>query len=87
VTGRRGRRRRQLLDDLKENRGYCKLEEEVFDSTLWRTLFRKEQGPVVRQTIERHGIILHTLIAESIGGKYRKISVQTACHSGQTFTT
>jgi len=25
VTGRRGRRRKQLLDDLKENRGYCKL--------------------------------------------------------------
>jgi hypothetical protein len=25
VTGRRGRRRRQLLDDLKEKRGYWKL--------------------------------------------------------------
>jgi hypothetical protein len=24
VTGRRGRRRNQLLDDLKEKRGYCK---------------------------------------------------------------
>ena len=27
VTGRRGRRSKQLLDDLKENRGYCKLKE------------------------------------------------------------
>jgi hypothetical protein len=34
VTGRRGRRRRQLLEDLKEKRGYCKLEEEVLDRTL-----------------------------------------------------
>ena len=29
VTGRRGRRRRKLLDDLKERRGYCHLEEEA----------------------------------------------------------
>ena len=28
VTGRRGRRRRKLLDDLKERRGYCHLKEE-----------------------------------------------------------
>ena len=52
MTGRRGRRRRQLLDDIKENRGYCKLEEEVLDCTLWRTLFGEEYGPVVRQIIE-----------------------------------
>jgi len=29
VTGRRGRRRRKPLDDLKERRGYCHLEEEA----------------------------------------------------------
>jgi hypothetical protein len=37
VTGRRGRRRKQLLDGLEESRGYCKLKEEALDSTLWRT--------------------------------------------------
>jgi hypothetical protein len=26
MTGRRGRRRKQLLDDLEENREYCKIE-------------------------------------------------------------
>jgi len=31
---RRGRRRRQLLDDLQENRGYCKLRKEALDRTL-----------------------------------------------------
>jgi hypothetical protein len=31
VTGRRGRRRRKLLDDLKERRGYSRLKEEVLD--------------------------------------------------------
>jgi hypothetical protein len=31
VTGRRGRRRKQLLDELKETRGYMKLKEEAID--------------------------------------------------------
>jgi hypothetical protein len=39
MTGRRGRRRKQLLDDLKENRKYWKLKEEALDCTLWRTRF------------------------------------------------
>jgi hypothetical protein len=39
MKGRRGRRRKQLLDDLKEKRRYCKLKEEVLDRTLWRTRF------------------------------------------------
>jgi hypothetical protein len=38
VTGRRGRRRRTLLDDLKERRGYCQLKEEALDRTMWRAL-------------------------------------------------
>ena len=35
VTGRRGRRRRKLLDDLKERRGYSNLKEETLDRTMW----------------------------------------------------
>ena len=31
VTGRRGRRRKQVLDDLQKNRGYWKLKEDAFD--------------------------------------------------------
>jgi hypothetical protein len=52
MTGRRGRRRKQLLDDLKEKRRYWKLKEEALDRTLWRTGFGKGYGPVVRQTTE-----------------------------------
>jgi hypothetical protein len=48
VMGRRGRRRKQLLDDLKEKWGYWKLKEEALDRTLWRTRY----GPVVRGTTE-----------------------------------
>ena len=46
MTGRRGRRRRKLLDDLKEKRGYSHLKEEALDRTMWRARF----GPVLRQT-------------------------------------
>jgi hypothetical protein len=50
LTVRRGRRRKQLLDDLEEKGRYCKLKEEELDRTLWRTRFVRGYGPVVRQT-------------------------------------
>jgi hypothetical protein len=52
MTGRRGRRRKQLLDDLKEKKGYWKLKVEALHCTLWRTRFVRDYGPVVRQTAE-----------------------------------
>jgi hypothetical protein len=52
VTGRRERRRRVLLDDLKETRGYCKFKDETLDRTLWRTRSWRGYWPVVRQTTE-----------------------------------
>jgi hypothetical protein len=50
VTGRRGRRRRNLLDDLKERRGHPHLKEEALDRTMWTACFGRGFGPVVRQT-------------------------------------
>jgi hypothetical protein len=50
MTGRRGRRSKQLLGDLKEKR--LKLKEEALDRTLWKTHFGRGYGPVVRQTTE-----------------------------------
>ena len=35
VTRRRGRRRKKLLDDLKDRRGYCQLKEKALDRTVW----------------------------------------------------
>ena len=49
VTERRGRRRRRLLDDLKERRGYSNLNEEALDRTVWRACFGRGFGSVVRQ--------------------------------------
>jgi len=50
VTGRQRRRRRKLLDDLKERRGYSHLKDEALDRTMWRAYFGRGFGPVVRQT-------------------------------------
>jgi len=51
VTGRR-RRRRKLVDDPKEQKGYCRLKAEALDRTMWRTRFGRSSGPVVRQTVK-----------------------------------
>jgi hypothetical protein len=45
-------RRKKLLDDLQERRGYWKSKEEALDRALWRTRFTRGYGPVVRQTTE-----------------------------------
>jgi hypothetical protein len=50
VTGRRGRRHRKLLDDLKERRGYSHLKEEALDRTVWRARFGRGFGLVLRHT-------------------------------------
>jgi len=50
VTGRQRRRRRKLLDDLKERRGYSRMKEEALDRTMWKVRFGRSFGPVVRQT-------------------------------------
>jgi hypothetical protein len=45
-----GRRRRKLLDVLKERGGYSHLKEEALDRTMWRARFGRGFGLFVRQT-------------------------------------
>ena len=49
MTRRRGRRRKKLLDDLKDRKGYCQLKEEALDRTMWKDRFGRGFGPVVWQ--------------------------------------
>jgi hypothetical protein len=50
VARRRGKRSKQLLGDLKETRGYCKLKRWTVYYALRRTHFVRGYGLVVRQT-------------------------------------
>jgi hypothetical protein len=45
----RGRRRRKLLHERKERRGYSHLKEEALHRTIWRGRFGRGFAPVVRQ--------------------------------------
>jgi hypothetical protein len=47
VTRRRGRRRKKLLDDLGDKRGYSHLKEKALDRTKWGNRFGRGCGPVV----------------------------------------
>ena len=49
MTRKGGRRRKKLLDDLKDRRGYCQLKEDALDRTMWRNRFGRGFGPVVWQ--------------------------------------
>jgi hypothetical protein len=44
VTRRRGRRRKKLLDDLGDRRGYSYLKEEALDRIKWRNRFGRGCG-------------------------------------------
>jgi len=52
VARRRGRRRKKLLHDFKDRRGYSHLKEEALHRTIWRRRFGGGFGPVVRQNTE-----------------------------------
>ena len=50
VTRRQGRRRKKLLDDLKDRRAYSHSKEEAVDRNMWRDRFGRSFEPVVKQT-------------------------------------
>jgi len=43
---------KQILDDLKEKRGFWKLKKEALDRTLWRTRLGRGNGSLVSQKTE-----------------------------------
>jgi hypothetical protein len=57
LTRRRGVRRKKLLDDRKDRRGYSNLKGEARDRTMWRNRFGRDVGPVVRQITEKKILI------------------------------
>ena len=57
------RRRKKLLVDLKDRRGYSHLKEEALDRIMWRHRFGGGFGSVVRQNTE---LMKYTAKIESI---------------------
>ena len=52
VMGRRGRRSKQLVDDIYEKRGYSKFKGEELNHAVWRPGFGRGCGAAIRQTAE-----------------------------------
>jgi hypothetical protein len=50
VEGKRGRKRKRRLGDLKEMKVCGKLKEKSLGRTIWRVGFGRDCGPVVRHT-------------------------------------
>ena len=76
VTERRGRRRKQLLHNLKETRKYWKSKEKALDRSLWRTHFGKGYGPGRKTDYRKNEIIIRitTLLVRSCGSEQAKDS-------------
>ena len=77
VARRRGRRRKKLLDDLKDRRGYSHSKEEALDRTMWRHRFGGGFGPVVRQNTERMNESKNTLTRNIVQGN--KVVITLLC--------
>ena len=52
MTRRRGRRRRSLLDDLKDRREYYHFKDGALERTMWWNRLGGGSEPVVRQNTE-----------------------------------
>jgi hypothetical protein len=55
-TRKRGRKCKQLLDDVEEKTKYWNLKEEALDGTLWRTRFGRGYEPVARRCMQRMNV-------------------------------
>jgi hypothetical protein len=82
VTERWRRRRKELLDDLKERRGYSHLKEEAIDRTVGRARFGRGFGPFVRQTTEWMNVDLRADTDLTVSTTYR-----TKIYDGISFGT
>jgi len=78
VTGRRGRRSKQPLEEGKETRRYWILKDETLARTVWRTGCGKGRGAVVRAN-------LHFTLWMCIEDDSSSVKVNDECWSVYTF--
>ena len=61
---RRGRRRKQVLNNLKETKGHRRLKKEALGSTIWGTGCERSNGLLVGQTTCRMHVLLNEFSAK-----------------------
>ena len=86
VRGRRGRRRRKLLDDLKEWRGYSHLKEEALNRTMWTAHFGGGFRPVVRQNTGWMNYHINIRIVTETSLRYTKTWKWRRAYSGRNMS-
>jgi hypothetical protein len=79
VMRRQGRRCKQLLDNVKDRRGYWKLKEEALDCTLCRTHFGRGYQPVIIQTMEWMNLVLLLVVKLNFNFSRHNIITQMHC--------
>jgi hypothetical protein len=62
VLGRQGRRSKQLLDGLKEQRGYRRLKEKTLDGTDCKTRFGRDYG--MSESIDKYRLKISLLLGK-----------------------
>ena len=67
VRERGGRVRKQLLDDLREMKGYWTLKEEALYRTVWTIGTGSVYGTVVRETTDRQNECMNKILVQSLG--------------------
>ena len=67
MTVRQGRRRKQLPDNFKERRRYCKFKDEALDHPVSRNRFRPVHGPVEDRLREDGYLAKSTSFAHPLG--------------------
>ena len=70
ATRRWGRRRKKLLDDLKDRRGYSHLKEKALDRTMQRNCFGRGIGTVIRQITEWMDIIQIHFVSSALWARH-----------------
>ena len=84
VTGRQGRRSKQLLEDFNKARGRWKLKAETIDRAVWIIRFARGYEHVVRQTTEWVNVVLiNTSIRKFLW--YLRLEFESDSHSCTLF--
>ena len=77
VTRRQGRRRKKLLDDLKDRRGYYYLNDEALDRNMWRIVLEEALNLSSDRQLDGDDLQPAQLWLRILAEKYSRLSLET----------